>query len=209
MNIKDHTKKLMEAAALFFVLFFPLPQYTFENSALTIIGHSIFWRIPALILILLLLGKKPLFRPKTAFLTLAAALPALVLTGFLVSYCAMRTGYTPPDPIKPPDGILGWIAAITLSLSTGFLEEAYFRVYLPRRLMEQNTEKTTRSVVYAFMGSGLIFSLCHAYEGPFGIVNAIMAALVLSLAYIKSSSFPGIALAHGLYNCLVFLSAGM
>jgi len=200
----NRKRKLLEAAVLFFVIFFApnTPHhYPFEG-----IGYSLLWRIPALVLILLLMDKKPSISPKKDVLTLSAALPALVLTGFAVSFCATRTGYVPPEELVPPGGTKGWIDAILLSFSVGFLEEAYFRVYLPERLLEQIRERTRRSVINAFVVSGLIFALCHAYEGPWGIANAVLAAMVLSLAYIKSSSFFGIALAHGIYNIFVFIS---
>ena len=151
--------------------------------------------------------KKPAICIKRDILALAATLPALVLTGFLVSFCAKRTGHVPPVEVIPPNGSAGWIAAIFLSLSTGFLEEAYFRFYLPGRILEQNSARTCRTLLSAHIVSSLVFALCHAYEGPWGIANAILAAFVLSIASIKSSSFPGIALAHGLYNIIVFLSA--
>ena len=203
LNAKQ--RKLLEAAALFFVVFFTPAapnQYPFE-----VIGHTLLWRVPALILVLLLMEKKPAISPKADFLTMAAALPALILCGFLVSYCAERAGHVPPETIAPPGGVQGWIAAILLSFSTGFLEEAYFRIYLPRQLIELWQGRSRYTTAAAFAISGIIFALCHAYEGPWGIVNAVLAALVLSLAYIKSSSFLGIALAHGLFNIFVFLNA--
>ena len=200
-------RKLLEVIVLFFVLFFPQFQLTPANYPIAVINHALLWRIPALILILLLLGKKQPFCPKKDILTLAAVLPALVLTGFLVSFFAGLTGYVPSVEIVPPSGITGWIAVVLLSLSTGFLEEGYFRCYLPERLLEQWPSRTPRAVVSAFAVSGLIFALCHAYEGPWGTANAVLAACILSFAYIKSSSFPGIALAHGLYNIFVYISA--
>jgi membrane protease YdiL (CAAX protease family) len=51
----------------------------------------------------------------------------------------------------------------------------------------------------------LIFGLCHAYEGPWGFANALLAGAFLSLIYIKTASFHGVALSHGLYNILVYL----
>ena len=184
---------------LFFVVF--LPPNAPDHYPFEAIGHTLFWRIPAFILILLLLEKKPAISPKIDLLTLAAALPVLALTGYLVSLCAKQYGYIPPEALSPPSGAKGWISAILLSFSVGFLEEAYFRVYLPHALI-----KTGHSEVIAFIVSGLIFALCHVYEGIWGIANAILAAAVLSFAYMKSSSFPGIALAHGVYNVFVFIS---
>ncbi|MDR1306005.1 MAG: CPBP family intramembrane metalloprotease [Treponema sp.] len=99
-----------------------------------------------------------------------------------------------------PDNPLAWAAAVCGSLTTGYLEESYFRVYLPRRLLS-----AARGPVTAFAVPALIFGLCHAYEGPWGFANALLAGAFLSLIYIKTASFHGVALSHGLYNILVYL----
>ncbi|MDR2661675.1 MAG: CPBP family intramembrane metalloprotease [Treponema sp.] len=82
------------------------------------------------------------------------------------------------------------------------MEESYFRVYLPRRLLP-----VCSGLVTAFAVPVLIFGLCHAYEGPWGFANALLAGAFLSFVYIKTASFHGIALAHGLYNILVYIYA--
>ena len=221
MIIKGLYRKPLEALVLFFILFFPRNTASFSYfSYVEEISASIFWRIPALILILLLAEKKPCINPKKIFMVLAAALPALIATGYLAALAAAKTGFSQSVKIPQPAGLPGWIGAILLSLSTGALEEAYFRLYLPERILElfpdHNAEsgilkkegqtRVSRSVAAAFVISGLLFALCHAYEGLWGAVNALLASLVLSLAYIKSSSFFGIALAHGLYNVFVFFT---
>ena len=212
--IKGINRKLLETLVLFFILFFPKNAPGFLS--IDEISYSFFWRLPAVVLIILLLESPILFRPKRDLIVFAAALPALFLTGFLVSLAAAVTGFLPPEKIRPPGGIQGWTAAILLSLSIGALEEAFFRVYLPERIMGlQQAEsakagkKTSRSAAPAFIVSAFIFALCHAWEGPWGIANALLASFVLSIAYIKSGSFPGIALAHGLYNIFVFLSVSL
>ena len=153
------------------------------------------------VLVLLLLNPPPVFRPKRDAAVLGLTLPALCLAGFLVSLAAAVTGSNSAEAVPSPSGLTGWIAAILLSLSTGFLEEAYFRVYLPQRILGLNLNRLS-----AFVISGLVFALCHTYGGPWSFANALLAAFVLSLAYIKSSSFLGIAVAHGLYNIFVFLT---
>ena len=208
MIIKGLNKRLLETVALFFVIFFPrnVPEFFPMEE----IGYTFLWRIPALILILLLLESPPVFRPKRDILVLAAALPTLMATGYIVSLAATLTGFYPPEEIMPPGNSLGWIAVIFLSFSIGALEEAFFRVYLPERILgilAQKNGKTNRTIATAFIGAALVFSLCHVHEGPWGVTNAFLASAVLSIAYIKSASFPGIALAHGLYNIFVFLSA--
>jgi membrane protease YdiL (CAAX protease family) len=136
---------------------------------------------------------------KTDPAALGMCLPGLCITGALTSLGAAITG-TPGRPIPVPDNPLSWTAAILGSLSTGYLEESYFRVYLPRRLLSAEF-----GLVKSFALPVLVFGLCHAYEGPWGFANALVAGSFLSLVYIKTASFHGIALAHGIYNILVYL----
>ena len=186
------------------------------------ISYSLFWRFPACILILLFLKKPLLFRPKKDLITAALCLPVLCLTGFLVSLAAAFSGFAPPDEsssfiILAPEGIFQWIAVILLSFSTGTLEELYFRIYLPLWILElkQDTANLAeKPILPAFFNSAcflpaLLFAFCHAYQGPWAFINALLAAFILSIAYIKSRSFAGIAIAHSLYNIFVFLMAAL
>jgi membrane protease YdiL (CAAX protease family) len=101
---------------------------------------------------------------------------------------------------------------IFFSLGIGCLEEGYFRYYLPQRIRQIREEQGLIPAypdAVPFLVSALIFAFCHAYEGPWGFTNALLAALALSVIYAKSLSFPGIALAHGLYNIFVYLSVSL
>jgi len=199
---------LFIALALFFVLFFPLnPDFI---SLTGDIFHSLFWRLPAIILVLLL-GKelsekcdvkKPpavsaAFRPARDFSVLGIALPVLCLLGFLASFCADRTGFPVPALIRP-SGAAAWVAVVLACLTTGYLEEAYFRVFLP-------VHCAVLGKWGGFWLPVLLFSFCHIYEGPWGFINALLAAVMLSLVYKKTSSLHGIALAHGLYNMAAYV----
>jgi len=169
------------------------------------------WKITALILFLLLLGKSPegktalcegaVFRPAREFLALGLCFPALFLTGYLVSLLAAFTGFA-PFPVPLPGGALAWAAVILASLCTGYLEEACFRVYLPAQC-----RKFGRDIGFWF--PILLFSLFHVYEGLWGFINAFLAGFILSLAYRKTLSLHGIALAHGLYDITVYLMAAI
>jgi len=171
--------------------------------------YSLFWKIPALILFLLLLGKSPegkaalregaVFRPARDFSVLALCLPILLLSGFFVSLLAAFSGF-PPFSVPLPGGALAWAVAVLASVSSGYLEEAYFRVYLPAQCAHFGR-------FTGFWFPILLFGLCHIYEGFWGFINAFLAGFFLSLAYRKTLSFHGIALAHGLYNIFVFLTA--
>jgi len=198
-------KSLLTALALFFVLFFP-PRLA--PSPEGEILYSLSWRLPALILVLLLLEKSreegaalypgPAFRPKRDLPVLVFVFPALCLLGFLVSFAAVRTGFPPPLLI-PPSGVLAWTGVVLACLTTGYLEEAYFRVYLP-------VQCAGFGLFTGFWFPILLFSLCHVYEGPWGFANAFLAAMFLSVVYRKRLSFHGIALAHGLYNIFAYVA---
>ncbi|MDR0599828.1 MAG: CPBP family intramembrane metalloprotease [Treponema sp.] len=168
-------------------------------------GYSLFWRIPALILIALLLERDRFnpFRPGKGDLpVLALCLPVLCLTGFLTALAAQVTGLFPGKEIPAPRGSFPWTSVILTSLCAGYLEEGYFRLYLPRRFLNAGL-----GTLKSFAVPVLVFGLLHAWEGPWGFANALLAGLFLSLVYNKTASFHGIALAHGLYNTLVYLAA--
>jgi len=198
-------KNTLAALALFFVLFFP-PRSVSPSPEGEIL-YSLSWRLPALVLVLLLLDHSreegtplysgPAFRPKRDLPVLGFAFPVLCLLGFLASFAATRTGF-PPPPLVSPSGSLAWAGVILACLTTGYLEEAYFRVYLP-------VQCAAFGRFTGFWFPVLLFSLCHVYEGPWGFANAFLAALFLSAVYGKKLSFHGIALAHGLYNVFAYV----
>jgi membrane protease YdiL (CAAX protease family) len=197
------------------VIFLPRPE-TFSSSTGEL-WRSFFWRIPALLLVLFLLGEGDfrLFRPRKGDLAvLGISFPGLCFTGFLTALAAALTGLVPGKDLSAPAGLHSWIRVIAGSLSAGYLEETYFRVYLLRRLPGLFQGKTAEHV-FSRENLGripfpvLLFAFCHIYEGPWGFVNALLAGVFLSLVYIKTSSLHGIALAHGLYNITVYLRAAL
>ena len=201
---------------LFFVLFFPQRYHNLSADFLSSeeIVYSLLWRLPACILILLLYNKPLPIKPKKDVFVTAITLPILCLIGFLVSLAAALTDFfSTIEGIPSPSDLIQWVAAILLSFGTGFLEEAFFRLYLPWRLLEMrqfpNNPPGSQLLFNAYATSAIIFALCHIGSGPWAITNALLAAAVLSIAYIKSSSFMGIALAHGLYNIFVFFMTGL
>jgi membrane protease YdiL (CAAX protease family) len=204
MSIKD----LFEPVLLFFVIFFapaaavsPLPEAGAElERAFQEIQRSLFFRLPAFLLILRLADKPIRLRPGSrdlwcgllAFLSLAAA-------GFGFSLAAQLSGLFPAPPFAAPESAAAWIAAILSSLSSGYLEESYFRVYLLTRLSKAGTGVRETAAV-----SALLFGFCHIYEGPWGAANAVLAGLILSVFFMRYRVLHGIALAHSFYNIFVY-----
>jgi membrane protease YdiL (CAAX protease family) len=160
----------------------------------------------ALIWYLLLQKKKirdwGMDRPRREDLySLLIALPGLLLIGLTVSLVSPLFQDLPAAPgVSAPVNIPGWIVLIFSCFSTGYLEESYFRFYLLHRLGELGV-KTGKLVGV----STLFFALCHIYEGPWGMLNAVLAGVLLSLVFLHYRSLHGIALAHGLYNAFVYV----
>ena len=144
--------------------------------------------------------EKPTMRDLFSF---AAGFPGLVIIGlgisFLVMLFSVNQGLTPPPKVEAPATIPGWIVIVISCLGTGYLEETYFRYYLLKIL-----EKPLPQTVFRIILSTALFSLCHVYEGPWGILNAVLAGILLSLLFIRFNSLHGIAWAHGGYNIFVY-----
>jgi membrane protease YdiL (CAAX protease family) len=130
------------------------------------------------------------------------AFPSLILTGFSISTAAaLIPGDFPSFRVLAPDSIAGFTVMFFSCLSTGYLEEGYFRYYLGEKFGEMGLPPW----VFA-AASTVLFSLCHLYEGPWGTMNAMLAALILALIYSRFRCIHGLALAHGLYNATVYLA---
>ncbi|MDR2314683.1 MAG: CPBP family intramembrane metalloprotease [Spirochaetaceae bacterium] len=149
-----------------------------------------------------MLRKKPVPLCKKDLSVLCVCLPGLCISGSLIALAVSRWNVFPVPKLILPSGALAWVTVVCSSLTTGYLEEGYFRLYLPERL-----RSAAMGPLKSFILPVLIFALCHAYEGPGGFVNALAAGTILSLGYRKIPGFHGIALAHGIYNILVYLMA--
>jgi membrane protease YdiL (CAAX protease family) len=85
-------------------------------------------------------------------------------------------------------------------ISTGYLEESYFRFYLFTRFQEGGL-----GLIKSMGVSSILFALCHIYEGPMGVLNAFLAGVVLYLLMSRRRTIHGLAWAHGLYNVFVYV----
>jgi membrane protease YdiL (CAAX protease family) len=209
----------VEPLILYWILF--LPSWGFSVSDAAAFSFSInqelsriaAYNLPALALIWYLLFRSgrpfsPLSGPwprRGDLVTALFTLPALAALGALVSLL----GALFPDPISAPEigfpqGPAAVLMMILSSLSTGYLEETYFRFYLFRRLAEGGAGLTKAALV-----SSLLFALCHLYEGPLGALNAFLAGLLLFFIFARRRSLHGIAWAHGGYNIFVYIMAGI
>jgi membrane protease YdiL (CAAX protease family) len=112
--------------------------------------------------------------------------------------------FLPAGELGParPTGFVVWAITIVLCLFTGYWEEGFFRMYFLTVCDRAGIGKCASVLI-----SSLAFAFCHYYEGMPGMVNAGVAGVVLSIIYLKTESYHGLALAHSAYNILAFALA--
>jgi membrane protease YdiL (CAAX protease family) len=203
----------IESLILYAVLFLrgpviqPLDGEAVAFSATVELARIVLYNIPSLALVWYLLfqvkgpRKWGIRRPgRRDILPGLLALPALALIGFTVSLVSPHFSGIPAAPqFLPPDNWPSWIVLVLSCVSTGYLEESFFRFYLlsKRDALGLGTGRAT-------LISVLLFSVCHIYEGPWGFLNAVLSGTLLAFIFLRYRSLHGIALAHGLYNALVY-----
>jgi membrane protease YdiL (CAAX protease family) len=215
----------MEPLILYFVLFFPgiyssgiregiEIAETIPFSVVRELGRTLTYTIPSLALLWYIFPDKKGFSSlkeeklqKGDFFPFVIGLPGLILIGlgisFLVSFFYLRYGLALPLKVEAPVSVPGWIVMVFSCLGTGYLEESYFRYYLLTKL-----EKQQPNVLFRIIFSTVLFSLCHIFEGPWGIINAMLAGFFLSWLFNRYKSLHGVAWAHGAYNIFVYFIGG-
>jgi membrane protease YdiL (CAAX protease family) len=198
------------------VLFFP-GYYSFvpvlSGSVISFSTFREFYRVfgyslPALALLwYLILEKKSItlnpgsLKPtKNDLFSFLWALPGLALIAAGVSFIGAEFSSFSAPAVEAPTNVPGWIAVGLSCAGTGYLEESYFRFYLLQKLENYIPQKYVRILL-----SVLLFAVCHVYEGPMGIINAGLAGFLLAIVFTQYRTLHGIALAHALYNSLVYI----
>jgi len=88
-------------------------------------------------------------------------------------------------------------------LAVGYREEIFYRAYLFDRGAEIGTSPQT-----VLIGSSLLFSLGHAYQGVTGVIVTLVLGVVLGALYLRFRNLHAVALGHGLYNMAMLLLSG-
>jgi membrane protease YdiL (CAAX protease family) len=168
------------------------------------------YTLPALALVAFLIIRGEATRPFLRFhlrdvpvclLCLAALTGVAFLLTTLAAQVPLAVRFaSQPPKFEVPQDVASWVTLAVFCLGTGYLEEGFFRLYLPSQIETAGFGKTT-----ALLGPALLFAVCHRYEGLWGVLNAVVAALSLSFALARTRSFHGIALAHGIYNTLAMM----
>jgi membrane protease YdiL (CAAX protease family) len=168
------------------------------------------YNIPALALVWYLLLKhktgamtRPGLPGRKDLIPFICAFPALALIGFSIALAAPVFNELPSaDALAVPVTLPAWIILPVSCLSTGYLEESFFRYY-----MLSKREELRLGISQSVLFSALLFAVCHIYEGPWGFLNAALSGIVLAFVFLRYRSLHGIALAHGLYNICAYALA--
>ncbi|MDR0388955.1 MAG: CPBP family intramembrane metalloprotease [Spirochaetaceae bacterium] len=113
---------------------------------------------------------------------------------------SLAPGLPSPPGLEKPQDAFSWSVLVLFYLASAYLEETYFRIYLEAALQKAKWASPARLL----LSTGL-FTLCHLYQGPLGLCNALIAGIFLLLFYRKTQSPHGLALGHGLYNVLAYV----
>ncbi|GHT73378.1 hypothetical protein FACS1894124_1650 [Spirochaetia bacterium] len=214
---EETVNSLLEPFIIYAVLFFPGfisgggiagdPEAPVQFSVMQELARIAGYNIPSFLLIwyLSFLNRRKPFPVKVQsadFLSLAIALPGLLGIGLALYH--ITPVFTPAPPvitIAAPHGTAAILVMILSCFTTGYLEETYFRHYLLTWFRNQG--------LHPVLGIGisvLLFSLCHVYEGLWGVLNAALAGTLLALVYKRYGRLHGLAWAHGLYNAFVYVN---
>jgi membrane protease YdiL (CAAX protease family) len=176
-------------------------------SAQAELSRVFLYNIPALALIWYLLLKVKSLKDwglraprKKDLLPLLLTMGSLILIGFIIALVSPYLSETAGSPrVLPPETVLAWVILGVSCISTGYLEESFFRFYLLSKREEFGISAPAAALV-----SVLSFAVCHIYEGPWGFLNAALSGSVLAFVFLRYRSLHGVALAHGLYNLFVY-----
>ncbi|MDR0784286.1 MAG: CPBP family intramembrane metalloprotease [Treponema sp.] len=205
---------IIEALVLYALLFFPRYAGTPASIPFSVgreLSRAFIYNTPAFLLVFYLLNGNR-FRNKSenivslrhglrSFLTFSIVLPVLSLISVCASAASGFFSPAAPSPaLEKPSDAAGWLVLTVACLTTGLLEETFFRVYLPKRF-------SSAGAPLSFLLSTALFALSHLYEGPWGMANAFLAGLFLCVVFAKTKNLAGVAAAHGVYNLLVYAAS--
>ena len=206
-------KPFVEPLILYWVLFFRVsagavpPSGSVEFSAAAEVARMLLYSIPSLLLMWYLMLKAKGLREwgvtapqKNDGISAGLAFPALLLIGMTISLVSPHVSEIPAAPrFLPPKTAVPWVILVLSRIISAYLEESYFRVYLLSKREEMGL-----GLHRAVLVSTLLFSICHAYEGPWGFLNSALSGVLLAFIYLRFRSLHGIAIAHALYNIAAY-----
>ncbi|MDR1148692.1 MAG: CPBP family intramembrane metalloprotease [Spirochaetaceae bacterium] len=139
-------------------------------------------------------------RLKFIFFVLSGTAALLMIGSAVVFIGSLLTNAEQSPVAEAPYGLSSVLVMIVYCVCAAYLEESFFRVLLCYRLFSSGIKKHSAVIV-----SGILFAICHAWEGFGGMANAFLSALFLSFLFERKKSLNCIALSHALYNIAVYI----
>ncbi|MBR5096133.1 MAG: CPBP family intramembrane metalloprotease [Treponema sp.] len=112
--------------------------------------------------------------------------------------------------VLPENFLQGIFCAFTLAAAS-FYEECLYRLYLPKALKKilgriKAGEKAMAALNFLAEGAAvLLFAFAHRYQGILALFNALLAGVILRLAFVKTKSLWPPYLAHLSFNAAALL----
>jgi membrane protease YdiL (CAAX protease family) len=126
---------------------------------------------------------------------------ALLLIGVATVFIeSLLTNMERTTLVEAPSGLSAVLVMIVYCVCAAYLEEVFFRALLYCRLLSSGIKKHSAIII-----SGILFAVCHVWEGTWGMTNAFLSALFLSFLFAWKKSLNCIALSHALYNIAVYI----
>lgn len=134
----------------------------------------------------------------------AAAL-LLIGTGTALAESFFQTDVPAGPLFARPEGAAEIAVMAVSCIAAAYLEEAFFRVFLLRRLLAHGAGGSDTGGFSASLVSAALFAACHGWEGAAGIVGAFLSGLFLNYWITRTKSLSGAAVSHAAYNIAVYL----
>jgi membrane protease YdiL (CAAX protease family) len=93
--------------------------------------------------------------------------------------------------LAAPSDAFDWSLIVTVAILNGFTEELATRAFLIPRL-----ERLTGSTAAALIATTILIASYHAYQGPWGMYNALLCGLMSGLYFIAARRVWPIVFAH-------------
>jgi membrane protease YdiL (CAAX protease family) len=135
----------------------------------------------------------------TAALLVAATWPVFVYTRITLWQYGDVSAL---DAAMPAAGLSRLLVALYMAVSAALVEEVVFRA-LPWLYLQQAVGPRWGRTLYLWFGP-LLFALCHAEQGPGGMIAAWWFGLVAARFYLKLRSLWPAVLAHFAVDLLMF-----
>jgi membrane protease YdiL (CAAX protease family) len=87
------------------------------------------------------------------------------------------------------------VAMLPVMLLSAFYQELLMRGYFITRF-----EQLFHSIPFSIVGAAALFAFWHTYQGPWGVMGALISGLIYGAIFVKTRRLPPLVLGHALWN---------